>query len=86
MKTYIFIIRKLNAAANMFASTKGATEVIAAVLQQTYSKTSKKTSQPLFFGYCFKTHSDFYENLSFLLSGNLMQPRTCLHQLKEPQK
>ena len=48
MKTYLFIIRKLNAAANMFASTKGATEVIAAVLQQTYSKTSKKTSQPLF--------------------------------------
>ena len=86
MKTYLFIIRKLNAAANMFASTKGATEVIAAVLQQTYSKTSKKTSQPLFFGYCFKTHSDFYENLPFLLSGNLMQPRTCLHQLKEPQK
>ena len=42
MKTYLFIIRKLNAAANMFASTKGATEVIAAKLQQTYSKTSKK--------------------------------------------
>ena len=27
---------------------KGTTKVIAAVLQQTYSKTSKKTSQPLF--------------------------------------
>ena len=43
----------------MFASTQVATEVIAAALQGTYSETTKKTSQPVFFCYCFETHSDF---------------------------
>ena len=48
-KPTFFIIRKLNAAANMFASTKGATEVIAATLQQSSSKTSKENQSASFF-------------------------------------
>ena len=52
----------------MFASTKVATEVIAAALQRAYSKTTKKTVSH-FVGNCFKTHSDFHKNVPFLLSG-----------------
>ena len=64
-KPTFFIIRKLNAATNMFASTKGATEVIAATLQQTYSKTSRKNQLASFFRLLFQNTFCFSWKLTF---------------------